>query len=432
MPNTPHVLGLRLLGAMALTAAFASLSTPVSAIDAGPVAIHGAVSATSTYSDSYNFLGHTDSTLGVNTAEVLLNGNYVFKNGLRLSTQLYGYKLGSYHELALDYASFDYSLNEHFGLRVGRVKRPAGLYGDTQDVDLVRPFAYLPLDFYPKVLRPITASYDGAIAYGNIPLSRAGSLDYQIGYGHVGGPDVASPYALGAAEASPSRVQYFSGYNSSVAWLAWNTPIEGLRLSASRSDFNEIKVQGVMLNAASLALAPNDYRLAPKALPTGYWDLLLAGKAVHYVSDFTRTTFSAEYTRGDWQFAAEYLLSKQEMTAYLPAPLTTTQMNRTSDSYYAMVTWQVAKKLQLGAYYGEGYLRKDDRDGNSVKSVPKHTTYLKDLCVAGSYSLTDWWLLKLETHFLNGTKGLTAADNGDAAAWQPRWTYVVVKSTLSF
>ena len=64
--------------------------------------------------------------------------------------------------------------------------------------------------------------------------------------------------------------------------------------------------------------------------------------------------------------------------------------------------------------------------------VAAHTAWLKDFSFATSYNLAPWWLLKAEVHLLNGTKGVGAKGNGDAAAWRSDWTYFALKTTVTF
>src|SRR4051794_20823932 len=84
---------------------FGALSAMAADLDG--VAIHGAVSTTAAYSDRYDFIGDTAKNININTAEVVVNGTHRFESGLRTSVQVYGYKLGDYSAMSLDFASVD-------------------------------------------------------------------------------------------------------------------------------------------------------------------------------------------------------------------------------------------------------------------------------------------------------------------------------------
>jgi hypothetical protein len=405
--------------------------TALRAVTVESIDVHGAVSVTAAYSDKYNYLGNTRKDADFNLVESIVNGSHRFENGLRASAQLYAYKLGGFRDLALDFAHVDYSFNEHLGVRVGRNKHAFGLYGDTQDIDILRPFAFLPLDYYDKSLRPLNAAIDGLNVYGQVPLAKAGSIDYQFDAGWVPTMDTSSPFFQGINGATPfsysSVTKHVAAYN---AWIFWNTPIEGLRVGASIILLPNFEFNGSMKSSADLALATSDARVLPFLFPAGFWDAFVAGQPASARLDYTGTYYSAEYTRGDWQFAAEAQYTDVKETDQMPV-LGASTMTRISASYYAMATWQATHRLQLGTYYGIAYGDRNDPNGHNVVAVPAHTMWLKDFALAASYKLTDWWLVKAETHFLDGTKGMSAG-NGDAATWSPHWTYVALKSTFSF
>lgn len=417
-----------------LAAAAFVLATPLLGLAASDKlpAIHGAVSVTGAYSDRYNFLGNTNGNADINIVEGIVNGSYRFENGIRTSAQLYSYKLDDYSDVALDFANIDYSFAPQFGVRAGRLKRASGLYGDSQDIDVLRPFAFLPLDAYSKTLRPITAALDGAAIYGNIGLGRAGSLNYQLGYGTLPTIDPESPYVQGVTQGGLYNTSRIEADNIGVFALAWNLPVDGLRLLFTANRTYGLSLGGPMRTAAQLATSPSNNRLVPRNFPPGVWDALVAGREGSLDGDIDRFTYSAEYTRGDWQFSAEYVLNANDLIVRMPAPLGTSASKSKNDAYFFMTTWQATPKYQVGAYYAESFGSKSDRKGTKITAVPSHTGYLKDFALANSYALTSWSLVKAEVHLLDGTRGLSAAANGDARNWKSNWTYFVLKTTVSF
>lgn len=414
-----------------LAAGLLAIAAPAVAFETGALPVHGSVSVTGAYSDKYNLLGDTDGRADLAVTELTLNGSHAFRSGLRASAQLYAYEIAGYNDLALDFATLDYRFNPLIGMRAGRYKHAFGLYGDAQDVDMVRPFAFLPLDFYDKTLRPINAALDGVEVYGNLPLGGAGSIDYRLDAGWAPPLSMAGPFFQDLSSTSPIRYTASDRVENYTVWAFWNTPVEGLRVGATVVRLPGFTFSGQMHTASSLAQAANDSRLLPGMFPAGMWDLAVAGRPAGLSLDLTMSYFSAEYTRGDWVFAAEASRTDVEQTITMPV-LGTSTSGSGSESYYAMATWQTTGRLQLGSYYGLAYANKDDRRGRKLVAVPGHTAWQKDFALAASYQLASWWLVKAEVHQLNGTKSVPGHLNGDAARWKANWNYLVLKTTVSF
>lgn len=403
------------------------------AADLPPIEIHGALSATAAYSDRYNYLGDTKDRLDLFSTEVTVNGTHQFSNGLRFGAQVYAYKLGDYRDLTLDFAYLDYSVTEWFGVRVGRNKQAIGLYGDTQDIDMIRPYALLPLDMYPKAMRTYRAAYDGIGFYGNIGAGRAGSVDYYVYGGVVPRYAANDPWLQIVNDAAVFRVTEVTASDRIVAgYLYWNTPLPGLRVGASAARTHGATFTGIVRSSAELAMAAADVRLVPFSLPPGVWDAMVAGRAVETkMRRVTQVVYSAEYTTGPCVFAAEYFAVMPNAAFSLPL-LGDLGYAMRYDGGHIMGSWQALPRVQLGAYYDEIYVDAHDRHGRNFRTVPAHRAWTKDTAGTVCFSLASWWLLKAEAHFLNGTSILSGRENGDAAQWQPNWTYFVLKSTVSF
>ena len=64
-------------------------------------------------------------------------------------------------------------------------------------------------------------------------------------------------------------------------------------------------------------------------------------------------------------------------------------------SWYAMASYELTRKLQVGTYYSHYVNRSADT------SNPQN--YSKDWVIAGRYNFNQYFYGKLETHFLHGT-----------------------------
>jgi hypothetical protein len=375
------------------------------ALDVGGVAIHGSLSTTATYTDNYNVYGHTDDKLGINAIEAIVNGTYQFDNGLRAGAQVYAYHVTDFEAVVLDWASLDYRFNSTFGVRVGRNKRPFGLYNDSQDLDQVRTFASLPLAFYPRYLRTITSSTDGVNVYGDIPAGKAGSFEYQAYAGRQDDIKQDSLLIRGISNANATYSEWGVEGLLWGTWLSWNTPVEGLRFVASYNELPKNTVTGVF--------------------PGTPFSSNLEDVTVRF------SAISAEYARGKWVFAAEARRLDIDGDVVIAPPI---NVNIKGDIfnlfyYYGMVTYQATDRLGLGVYYSFV-----DNDPKDTSADARRFETAHDYSVAASYALTDWWLVKLEYHRIVGTALLIEGGYGNVTGPGRPSSYdqVVLKTTLSF
>ena len=428
----------RLCRPLAITPALALLfSTDAHAIDAAGIDVHGSVSVTASYSDTYNYLGNTSKNPDLNLVDVIVNGTHRFENGLRVGAQVYGYTIGDYSDVTLDWANLDYSFKPWFGVRLGRNKLPMGLYNDSQDLDSVRTFASLPITFYPKTFRAITSAFDGLSLYGNIGLGRGGSVDYQVFGGTKQDVNGDAPFVRGTSNLTTYSKWDFQAPVFGTS-LFWNTPIEGLRLGYSITDLPKGSLRGVLAQSKDMRdWALGIPAMVDGAMGAGAWDNsgLFAGTPSDTLDmKVLFQVYSAEYTRGKWLFAGEYKLidvtkgyDHTPAFAMLHMPVDT-PYSAYMEEYYGMVTYQATEKLGLGLYYS--YENVARRDPGSSSNPAQYT---KDCAAAVSYALNRAWIVKLEGHLMNGrSQTFTAGDDNRTSGIDNSWTYLVVKATFSF
>lgn len=346
------------------------------AVDVGGIAIHGSLSTTASYSPEYNYIGDTKDSLDLNQTELIVNGTKRFDNGIKLAAQLYAYELAGYEDMTVDFANIDYSFRQEIGVRVGRNKLPSGLYNEVQDIDQVRVFASLPLNFYPRAARAFGASYDGAALYGNIPAGKSGSFDYQVYVGMMQPLDESMPFMKGLGS---SKLDIQNVYGAS---LVWNTPVEGLRAGYT--------IQG-----------------APKIDST-------TGPAVSEIG-YKAHVASLEYTRGKWTATTEYKHTSVDVEVInFPVPPSSSEENHV----YVQLAYQATDKVGLGVYYAYS-----DYETTGVD---------KDIAFAATYAIQPWWLVKGEVHLMDGINNLGSSGDLNPGATDETWTYFVLKTTLSF
>jgi hypothetical protein len=407
----------------ALTAALA-LSVAAHAIEKGPVAIHGSLSTTAAWSDTYDFYGDTRNKLDVSVTELILNGTTRFQNGITAGAQIYAYDLAGFKDLTLDWANVAYSFDEKLSLRLGRNKLPQGLHNDAQDLDVIRIFASLPFGFYPRYLRPITASYDGLGLSGTWAVGRAGSFDYQFFAGRTDniGRDT---YFL----------HYFSGWQSQEVWridgllsgahLFWNTPVPGLKVGYSHTLYPKNELRGHL--APTSQLTGTDLAFANRFGPA--WDRAFAGTpTVTTDMEIVFRTWSAEYTRGNLTLSAEHKKLDIDGRSFVPAfGIAETQRMPVQRLLFAYgsATYQLTDRLGVGTYYSY-------RDNDyTTRSNPNWRSVSHDYCGAVSFAATRSLLLKAEYHRIDG-QNLPADTTRGVALTERYWNYVVLKATFTF
>jgi hypothetical protein len=196
--------------------------------------------------------------------------------------------------------------------------------------------------------------------------------------------------------------------------LWWNTPVSGLRAGA------------MVANMFDLGLSAN-----VQAGPGPY------GPMVAHVSvsgDCLFQQYSLEYTWKSWTFQAEYytfnyrydeIQNVNSGPVLLPPPYSSVSSRYTQpDAWYVSAAYRFNKWLEVGSYYTERYADVHQRGGSADSSQ-------KDLALSFRFDPKDWWIVKLEGHYINGT-ALLQDDASNPARNDNGWFMLAVKTTFSF
>jgi hypothetical protein len=332
----------------------------------------------------------------------------------------------------VDWAVGDYAWRDYLGIRAGKVKLPYGLYNEYRDAEMARTTIFLPQAIYPERLRDLLNAYLGAQVYGTIGTGSTSSLEYQLfgGTMDLDGSSVIGefveegaykgvqnlPLPLAEPQYSVLNIEASMDYMWGAA-LRWNTPIEGLRLSAttlsSKSEFRSGTQYSGWMGPAPVSF-------------TIQTDTLYEQKH--------NSVFSAEYVRGGLRVAAECNLNDittENTLSGLPFPLPPMPADETTGmAYYAQVANRFTDWLELSVYYSESYPDKDDKDGNRYPEGQEFRAWLKDIAVSARFDIMPWWLLKAEAHFYDGAAGLKEFQN--SGGFEKDWVLFAVKTTFHF
>ncbi len=378
---------------------------------ADKVDIHGFISQGYISSSDNNYLGYESDGGTFDVNEIGVNFSADLNEKLRAGIQLFSRRHGEIEEndILIDWAYGDYSWQDWLGLRVGKFKNYAGLYNETRDLDMLRVFTTLPQSVYNDLYRDTTIALTGVGIYGNLPLKSLGSFDYQAGYGTTSIPNDGA-VAWTAEEAGWYKVKDFEVDHKYYGSLIWNTPLNGLRLGGSY-------VQ-ISLDMNTVTTIEN---------PLGPMIPLPPGTPITYdVDKNENVTLSAEWTYGDLVLAAEYLdMHRETELSLFPG-----KTDLDSEGWYISGTYRFNDWLETGMYYSEHYPDSDDKDGDRYADTNEEfRAWQKDLAATVRFDFNEYWLLKLEGHYMDGA-ALCSPNNNDT--FEEDWFQFAAKTTFNF
>ena len=396
-------------------AAACQLSAPlsVSAYDLGPVKIHGFASQGFILTKGNNYMASgTQGKGSFAFNEIAINGSWQATDSLRIGGQLMSRRFGEdgHNEPYLDWGVLDYHPHALFGLQLGKFKIPMGFYNQTRDVDLARVNVFLPQSLYTESFRPFFSSGTGGLVYGTFNTDQYGSLEYEFFYGQAEEDNdsclVRSLEIMLAG--SNMNMEANEAYGGA---LRYNTPLNGLRFgySVAKGD------------------AEFDYtnRFGIKSYIEG-------GAEPGHV-------LSAEYSVEDFTFSSEWMRTEQDIT-YITGPVRR-NTNQEAEGYYLNGAYMVNDWLEMSLQYEVYYRNRHDKGGSSLISkdplnpanqVPiHHGAWQKSWALAARFDVTDFWLIKLEGQYIDGTALLSPAYNEERDC-KRYWNMLSIKTTLFF
>lgn len=374
-----------MLGLVAVAgAACASAQT----LDDLNIQIHGFATQSYIYSTQNNW-NTTDSSNGSAAwTEAVVNVTAQPTRKLRIGAQARYFLLGTYgNQITLDWAQGDYKVNERFGIRVGKVKTPSGMFNESQDIDPAQLWVLLPQSVYPISSRNSILAHYGAVAYGRVPLGQPfGSLDYRAFGGQIvlAGDDGYFQSLRDHGLALPNGVTgpMFGGT------LIWNAPIPGLILGIS--ELSE-KSSG-KITAGSLQ---------------GRFDAL--GIQPSY--------FFGKYERGKAMVAGEYNRVALRTSMQFPGmPAIVIPIDQRS--FYVMGSYKLSEKLTGGLYYSSAF---------NLQAPLGPARYQKDWAITARWDFNPYLYAKVEEHVMDGTWiGYSTMDNTGGLKPDTKMTFIKV------
>lgn len=382
------------------------------------VNVHGFLSQGYIKSDENNFLGETkDGTF--NLREYGLNISSNVTDQFRIGAQMFGRDFGNYgdNKPVLDWAFADYRFQDWLGVRAGRMKCWVGLYNETRDIDLVRTSILLPESIYNDAFRESFIALNGVSLYGALPVGSLGTLSYQGQWGYIN-MEKDGGFAEYVKEYVPMDITEIDTSDAYVAGVEFvpAPPLDGLRL---RWSWNTWEM---------------DYTGATNSSPLWQSQGIPAGLPLDYHAELDITVLSAEFRWGGLVLAAE-TFAPAAYANKLSSSLFGTVFDDSPEKlgYYGSAAYSITDWCEVGVAYSEWYNNADDKDGeqnHTLHGYPYHHAWLKDTTVSARFDIHEDWVLKLESHFMDGTDIMLTSDNPDGT--KQKWTLFAVKVTYNF
>ena len=297
-----------------------------------------------------------------------------------MGAQIYDRNLGQFGQWhpSLDWAVVDYRFTNWLGIRGGKVKTTLGLYNDSQDLDFLHVFAFLPQSIYPTDLRDTTIAHRGGDVYGNVALGRRfGELSYTAFAGshsdsiYSGYPYLTTQWGV--------RFRDIEGpqYGADVRW---ETPWKRLLVGVSRMN-QEITAKG-SLQSPLISPQPIPYQTTTKT----YWSNHYYGRLLLH-----RAEVEGEYRR-----------------YFVRCPIAPgSDFGFDARGWYVSGTYRISKRFELGSYYSRYTLTTESSGlaqiyfpSQTDTSLPRNHVY--DKVVAGRVDFNRFLYVKVEGHFMDG------------------------------
>jgi hypothetical protein len=371
------------------------------------IQLHGFVSEGGFKSTANEFIG-SSSRGSLKFFEGAINFSAELTDQLRVGLQLVSRSVGTLSEEVprLDWAVIDYRPLAWLGLRAGVIKMPLGLYNESIGVDASRTAILLPQSLYPIRNRDALLSHTGFSLYGSLRLAEAGALDYQAWLGTLAIPRSALELSGGSLDGVDTH--YATG--GQVFWRI----LDGLRIGASymraHIDF-DVQLDPKTVDAVVMAgVVPSTFQgeLLVSQRPTSSW------------------VASAEYIHNAWTFAAEYSRWAKRQVA---RPKLIADVNEDSERFYAMGSYRFSPYLEAGAYYSVSHADADDRRGEGAQYAKRFLAFQRDLAATLRLDINEYWLWKLEGHFVDGVSDLQSTRNPKPKRY---WGLFLFKTTVTF
>jgi hypothetical protein len=383
----------------------ACVATAVQAADSLPdgVQLHGFASQSVIGTDHNNFFGNTENSASLGFTELGANISWRINPHVQISAQALSRRAGETDngDLRIDYATLDLTAyadeTSRYGVYLGKIKNPYGLYNETRDVAFARPSILLPQSIYLDRIRNFALSSVGAGVYAqnSLPL---GDLSMQFSAVR---PDVSDQ----ESEASFLGKSQTSSFNSKTSYIG--------RALLERDDGRlKLAVTGIHVNVA---------------YQPGLNDPLQAGGI-----KLTSWVVSGQYNAENWILTSEYSVNhnvNRGFGAFFP------DGSIRGTSYYLQGAYTLTPKWSVLARYDVIIANNKDRNGEAFQAatgLPAYSRFARDWTAGVTYNASRNWQLRGELHHVDGTFWLPYGDNTNPASTTQNWNMWLLQAAYRF
>ncbi len=348
-----------------------------------PLTIHGALAQAYVRSTGNNYFGSSTGSGSRDFYEVAINGNMSLHPKLLLTGQLMSRQAGSVDDsrIRVDYFQMDYQIltepSGSFGIRLGKLKNPYGLYNASRDVVFSRPGITMPASVYftGLGLRDLLFSTEAAHIYGS----------WQWG-------QTVSELVLGAAPKFDATSIFVRAFGSAG--------LEGTRIKA-RDFYVGQWAQDWGLGRFRTALSYLGARLAVESSdPDAFIPVTGLDADVWVASMQWQNPYSS--------FTAEYVLASTCSK--------TVQGDVCGDLDGIYAQYRRILNTDLAGYlrYDLRWLDRNDRSGREYEEetgMPRETRYSRDHVLGLDWKFSPGWGLFGEYHYIVGAAQANPVEN---------------------
>jgi hypothetical protein len=371
-----------------LAIAVTAISLGAQSMDDMNVQVHGYAAQGFLFS-THNDMFYADTSDGSPAwTEAVVNVTAQPDPKLRVGVQARYQLLGSSgNAVTMDWAAADYRVNDHLGVRFGKVKTPWGLFNETQDLDPTYMWALLPQSVYDIMTRDADLAHFGGVVYGSWDLGEsAGKAEYRFWGGEQVIPSNDGQFDdLNAQGHGPTGAFVYPVFGGA---LHWRTPLHGLMVGGS----------DVRAEQASAGLNGGSESFAA-------WNNL---------------SYFGQFNHKKLMMAAEWNRQASPGTLNLTG-LPASSISTDARGWYGMLSYKINGKFSAGAYNSQFF----DRD------APLGTDrFTKDWTISGRYDVNQFIYVKAEEHFVDGSAlSLDSLNNPNPT---PKYSLTAMRIGVSF
>lgn len=364
--------------------------------------VHGFASQAAVKTSDNHFFGNSPAT-SFDFTEIGVNASLLLNPKILLAGQLLARRAGEMYDgtPALDYGLADIMLassaEQRWGIRVGRIKNPLGIYNETRDVPFTHPGIFLPQVIYYDKVRNLVLSTDGLLFHSE-SYNDQGALSLAVGGGRSVIDDNVEWVYLGNDFDGDLRDSYIGLFR-----IWYTTPSERLQFG---------------LSGAELLFQFNPGQNSPLGdgtIESFFW------------------TASFQYSAEDWTLTAEYAGEPIEWRGFGPVPL---DRKGTTEGYYLQGTYRFHPDVELLLRYEEGFADRNNRDGirDSMLAggLPPFNSFSKIWTAGLRWNIDRHWMVRAEYQRHHGTFVLSPRENLDHSQLRADWNLFAVQAAFRF